>query len=242
MKNLYKYTFIACVIFYVISLIWPIIGEYVGYYYSFRCSHVTDSDFVTIDFFESHGSPYLSNITFVLQNILFLGLFIGMLALKEGRSIAIVGGVGVLVGFAINVLSVLSNLQVAKIGNLYAADAPISYSLMNDFDSYNTILYICNLLYTLIMLAVIIMFLIRYRNKKLHCIMVGIVLVIFVLLNASVYLMPFLSHLMSSEHYILLMTKIHDILPYISFVNYSILMLSLSLVFKQKAEQEVMYI
>ena len=69
----------------------------------------------TIDFFESHGSPYLSNITFVLQNILFLGLFIGMLALKEGRSIAIVGGVGVLVGFAINVLNVLRNLQVAKI-------------------------------------------------------------------------------------------------------------------------------
>ena len=78
MKNLYKYTFIACVIFYVISLIGPIIGEYVGYYYSFRCSHVTDSDFVTIDFFESHGSPYLSNITFVLQNILFLGLFISI--------------------------------------------------------------------------------------------------------------------------------------------------------------------
>ena len=214
MKKLSNYALIASVIVFVLALISIAVGGF-GWTVGSSEGHIFD--------FQVHGNPYICYVPSLFFEILFLGLFVGLFALKEGRLIAIVGGLGALVGIANVSYEILRCVSVDKLHHMYMAGEQISYSQINDLAASSRALPFISMLLQLIVMAMI---LIKYRKEMCVSVPVSIGLVLYILYFAD---------LMSDFPYVYADQLMGQIATVLYYAIFAVLMLSLSLLFKKKA-------
>lgn len=234
MKKMSDYALIACVVFFVIALVWPIVGQYIDCHVEYSWSRYDDYAFLSVSHFDFSGCPYIPYIPAVIFNILLLGLFVGMFVLKEERVIATLGGLLILNNVVNLLFSQLYWVQLYKMYKIYIVGEQIPCAMADELSAYSDVCQITWVISLLLELIVLVLLLRRYRSHKFVGIAVGVVLVI----NVLQFVFSILWRMFYSELYFLR--------PYVEFYNehvsvfitYSamaILMLSLSFLFREKA-------
>ena len=228
------YALIACIVFFLIALVWPIVGQYIDAHVEYSWSRCDDDPFLSVSRFDFSGNPYIPYIPAAIFNILFLGLCLGMFVLKEERVIATWGGLFILNNVVNLLFSQLYWIQLYKMYQIYILGERIPCAMADALSTYSDVMQIPHYISILLELIVLVLLLRRYRSHKYVSITVGVALVISVLQ----YVFSILWTMFSSELYFLrpyVEFYYEHVSVFITYSSLAILMLSLSFLFREKA-------